>query len=149
LGQQVAGRIPAARRYVNPLVGWLEDSAWMQSPRRFAPAIGLSLAAWIIMAVTNQCVLHAVGLNGDWRASVLVLVLVYVGVIPAFAPGNIGPFHFFAMLALSLVGVSGSQNAAFALFLHLLVTLPPILLSAILILASGRERKQRQAGEHD
>lgn len=134
---------------LDPLVRWLADSAWMQSPRRFLPALGLSLASWAVMTLTNLLVMLAVGLPWNPRAAVLVLVLVFVGSAPALVPGNVGPFHFFSMLALSLLGISGAKSAAFALFLHALVTLPPLLLSAAVVLVSERFPKKGGLHSHE
>jgi hypothetical protein len=101
------------------------------------------------MALTNLLVMLAVGLPWDPRAAVLVLVLVFVGSVPALVPGNIGPFHFFSMLALSLLGISGVKSAAFALFLHALVTLPPILLSAVIVVMSARSHNKHRLQSHE
>lgn len=132
-----------------PLARWLADSAWMQSPRRFLPALGLSLAAWLVMALTNLLVMLAVGLPVNFTAAALVLVLVYVGSVPALLPGNIGPFHFFAMLALSLAGIEGPMSAAFALYLHALVTLPPLLLSVAWVIFGGRPNVAQKPARKD
>ena len=101
------------------------------------PALGLSLAAWLVMALTNLLVMLAVGLPPDARAAVWYWCWYILAACQPCVPGNIGPFHFFSLLALSLVGVSGVHSAAFALFLHALVTLPPFLLSVGLVLFSG------------
>jgi hypothetical protein len=64
-------------------------------------------------------------------AAGLVLILVYVGLLPALMPGNIGPFYFFASLAVSPFGIIHDQAFVFAVVLHAIVTLPPLLCGAI------------------
>ena len=60
-----------------------------------------------------------------------MLVLVYIGLFPALMPGNVGPFYFFAGLALVPFGVLHEQAIIFAVVLHAIVTIPPLLAGAI------------------
>ncbi len=46
-------------------------------------------------------------------------------------PGNIGPFYYFARLAVLPFGINHDQAFVFAVVLHAIVTLPPLLGGAI------------------
>jgi uncharacterized membrane protein YbhN (UPF0104 family) len=70
-----------------------------------------------------------------------------VGLLPAVAPGNIGPFHFFATLALVPFAVPFDQALAFAILLHAVVTLPPFLLGGAVLLWPGRRRRWLESAE--
>jgi uncharacterized membrane protein YbhN (UPF0104 family) len=64
-------------------------------------------------------------------AAGLVLVLVYIGLIPALMPGNLGPFYFFASFALLPFGTDRDQAVTYAVILHAIVTLPALLAGGI------------------
>ena len=54
-------------------------------------------------------------------------------------PGNIGPFYFFARLAVLPFGIIQDQAFVFAVLLHFIVTLPALLAGVIgLIVRPGR-----------
>ena len=86
---------------------------------------------WGLMWSTNLLLFKSLGLYLGGTAGGLVLVLVYIGLFPALMPGNIGPFYFFARLALLPIGIIQDQAVVFAVLLHAIVTLPPLLGGAV------------------
>ncbi len=110
----------------------------LRSPRGWLGLAAMTLVVWLVMISTNLCVLNALDLPAGLPAGSLVLALVYLGLAPALMPGNFGPFYFFAMLGLAPFGVDESQRAAFAVALHAVVTLPPVLLAGGFLIASRR-----------
>ncbi len=86
------------------------------------------------MGLTNELLFTSLGLSLDWQAAGLVMILVYFGVLPALMPGNIGPFTFFAQLALLPFSVEASTALAFAVILYVLVNLPMLIIGGILLL---------------
>lgn len=115
---------------------------WMSGPARLAdlrvivPLLLVTAVAWVAMLSTNLAVLHALGLPVDLRAGGLVLALAMVGTVPALMPGNVGPFYFFAMLGLVPFGIAEQDRVAFAVLLHALVVLPPLVLGGLFLAAS-------------
>jgi hypothetical protein len=83
------------------------------------------------MWLTNLMLFTSLGLPLGATAGGLVLVLVYIGLLPALMPGNIGPFYFFASLALVPFGILHETAITYAILLHALVTLPPLLGGAV------------------
>jgi uncharacterized protein (TIRG00374 family) len=118
-------RLP--QRLVDWLDRWVQASQWLRNPRQFIPGVLLTIAIWVVMWSTNLLLFKSLGLSFSGTAGGLVLVLVYIGLLPALMPGNIGPFYFFATLALFPFGVLPVQALAFAVILHAIVTLPPLL----------------------
>ena len=119
---------------------WVEASLWLRNPRKVLPALLLTALIWSVMWLTNMLLFKSLGMQVDVTAAGLVLTLVYVGLFPALMPGNIGPFYFFARLALLPFGVIQNQAFVYAVVLHAIVTLPPLLGGAIgLILRSDRQ----------
>jgi uncharacterized protein (TIRG00374 family) len=113
---------------------FLQASLWLRDPRKLLPSFGITLLIWAVMALTNRLVFQSLAINLGWDAALLVLILVYIGVLPALMPGNLGPFTFFAQLALIPYAVPNEQAVAFAIILYVIVTLPPLLISGLLML---------------
>jgi uncharacterized membrane protein YbhN (UPF0104 family) len=109
-------------------------SLWLRDPRKLLPALAITLFTWAVMASTNWLVFQSLALELSWDAAFLVLILVYLGVLPALMPGNVGPFTYFAQLALLPFAVTNNFAVAFAIILYVIVTIPPLLISGILLL---------------
>ena len=94
------------------------------------------------MALTNLLLFRALNIHPGWQASGLVIVLVYIGVLPALMPGNIGPFTYFAQLALIPFGIGTSTALAFAVLLYGIVTIPPLFIAGVMLLFSRKKEPQ-------
>lgn len=118
-----------------PMVSWLNRwvmaSQWLTNPKEMIPGLFLTIFIWLAMWVTNLLLFRSLGLSLGATAGGLVLVLVYIGLLPALMPGNIGPFYFFASLALLPFGILYNQAVSYAVLLHATVTFPPLLAGAI------------------
>ncbi len=108
------------------------------SPGRMLPVFTLTVFNWLLMWMMNLILFRAVGIPLGGEAAALVLALLMIGLLPAFSPGNIGPFHFFATLALLPFNVPVEQGMAFAILLHAVVTLPTLLIGGVILLLPGR-----------
>lgn len=129
-----AARLKRPLDFVEALV---QSSLWLRDGRRALAPLALTALIWIAMASTNLLLLRSVDLRLGPAAGGLVLVVLMLGLLPALMPGNIGPFYFFTQLALGPFEVEAEAVVAFAILLHAVVTLPP-LLGAGLFLAGGR-----------
>ena len=116
------------------LDGFIKASLWLRKPAKVSPVILLSICIWLIMGLTNGLLFASLGLSLHWQAAGLVMILVYFGVLPALMPGNIGPFTYFAQLALLPFSVEASTALAFAVILYVMVNLPMLLIAGILLL---------------
>jgi uncharacterized membrane protein YbhN (UPF0104 family) len=88
---------------------WIEASQWLKSPRRVFPGILLTIFIWCVMWSTNILVFKGLGIPLGGTAAGVVLISVYVGLLPALMPGNMGPFYIFALLALLPFELSRDQ----------------------------------------
>lgn len=120
---------------------FVESSIWLKDWRKIISSLLVTLLIWCLMWVTNLLAFRSVYLSADPLMAGLVLVLVYIGLIPALMPGNIGPFYFFAQLALRAFDIPLDQALAFAILLHAVVTLPVLVIGGVILLASGRKRQ--------
>jgi uncharacterized membrane protein YbhN (UPF0104 family) len=104
----------------------------------------LSIVIWLIMGLTNGLLFTSLGLSLHWQAAGLVMILVYFGVLPALMPGNLGPFTYFAQLALLPFSVESSKVLAFAVILYVLVNLPVLLIAGVLLLIPKKKFTARE-----
>lgn len=113
---------------------FIQASLWLKNPRRLIPTLVITLIIWIVMAITNLLVFRSLSIDLSWNAAILVLILIYLGVLPALMPGNVGPFTYFAQLALLPFAVENELAVAYAIILYVIVTLPPLLLAGVMLL---------------
>jgi len=122
---------------------FVESSSWLKDWRKIASSLLVTLIIWCLMWATNLLAFRSVDLGADPLMAGLVLVLVYIGLIPALMPGNIGPFYFFAQLALRAFDIPLNQALAFAILLHAVVTLPVLVIGGVILLISGKLKTSR------
>jgi uncharacterized membrane protein YbhN (UPF0104 family) len=139
-GKIKAGKL-ISKRVIDWVDRWVQASQWLRNPRKVYPAVLLTVLIWGVMWVTNLLLFKSLDLPLGGTAGGLVLILVYVGLLPALMPGNIGPFYFFARLAILPFGIINDQAFIYAVVLHAIVTLPPLLGGVIGLLI----RPDRQA----
>ena len=125
---------------------FIEASMWLRHPGKFLSVVSMSMMIWLVMGVTNWLLFKSLGLSLGWQAAGLVVVLVYVGVLPALMPGNLGPFTYFAQLALLPFAVESSAALAFAVILYAVVNLPVLLFGRII--APGTKDKTAELDEN-
>jgi hypothetical protein len=125
---------PWLARIQHKLDQFVQASIWLRDPRRLLPGFTITILIWFVMALTNRLVFQTLALDLGWDAAILVLILVYLGILPALMPGNVGPFTYFAQLALLPFAVNNNLAVAFAVILYVIVTIPPLLISGILML---------------
>jgi hypothetical protein len=118
----------------------VRSSIWLRDLSLFLPALLLTALIWVVMWTTNLFLFRGLALQVPLAAGGLVLVLVYIGVLPALMPGNIGPFYFFAQQGVIPFGAPAEKALAFAILLHAVVTVTPLLASALSLLFSKKMR---------
>jgi uncharacterized protein (TIRG00374 family) len=109
--------------------------ASLGSPARIAAAAGFSGAFWLTSLTSVQLFLWAFGLDGlPWYSPVVVIVFVAFGTALPSTPAFIGTYHYFAMLALTLLGVDDARAGALAIVAHAVGIVPYTLVSIALLL---------------
>lgn len=134
LWRKVYGRGILPQNLENSLNRWVETSLWLRNPRLILSGLLLTALIWVVMWSTNIILFNALGISLGGSAAGLVLILVYIGLIPALMPGNLGPFYYFASLALLPFGIIHDQAIIYAVVLHAIVTIPALLAGAISLL---------------
>jgi glycosyltransferase 2 family protein len=125
-------------------VTWIDkfvvSSLWLRDMSNLLPLMGITVLIWAFMLLNSLILFLALSLNVPLAAGGLVLVLGYIRTVLQMPPGSVGPFYFFAQLGVTTFGASTEAALAFAILLHALVTLTPIIASAVLLLTSPDAR---------
>ncbi len=93
---------------------------------------GLTVLIWAVMALTNAALLQAFHLPISFSLALAVLVWGHIGLAGNLTPANIGPHEWAITFGLSLMNVPRSLALAFALVLHSMVTIVPLMLALML-----------------
>lgn len=109
----------------------------MGRSRYFYLAFFGSFAYLGLQLIPIHALMLGYGLDLSWRATLVTLVILRLGTLLPQAPGNVGSFQFFAVLALRLFGVDKPEATGFATLLFFVVTVPLWLAGFVATLASG------------
>jgi uncharacterized protein (TIRG00374 family) len=94
----------------------------VQGGRQLAVIAGWSILVWSVEATTYLLVLRSFGpprLHGPpVLAALLMMAMVNLGTLIPSAPGYVGAYQFFGVLALGAVGVPGGVALAIAIVAH-------------------------------
>jgi uncharacterized protein (TIRG00374 family) len=96
--------------------------------------LGLSVAFWAINGAMTWGVMLAIGIDVPLVVGYFVVCFMVIAVMIPAPPGNLGNFHYFTKLALTLVGVSAPLALAFAVVIHLMQVTVLILWSGLFVL---------------
>ena len=115
-------------------------SAWL-APRLALPALGCSVLAWVLGALTNVLAFASVGLDlpNATAASLAVLAALYGAAVVPTLPGRLGVFQSVCVVTLAPFGVAVEPALVFSFALYLAVYAAPVLigLAALVFLGPG------------
>lgn len=122
-------------RVSRQLAGWLAHFAAgaevLRSPRAVAGVFILSVALWGAHVAVFHCASLALGLHLPLDAAVVVLVFTSIGVVLPSAPGYVGTFQYFSVLALTLFSISKELALSYAILAHVIQWAPVTLIGLI------------------
>ncbi len=131
---------PAIASRVNGLLSaFLDGLRCFDGPWAIARYVLLSVAFWAVNGVGTAAVIRGVDPNASWAAGFVCLCFLVIGVMLPAPPGNVGNFHAFAKLGLTLSGIAPLPAVAAAVLLHALNT-AVVVSGGILGLAFGSVR---------
>lgn len=105
--------------------------------RRFLLAFTLSLATIGMWALTFWMIMRASGIREPLLAGFAVWLITHLGIALPNAPGNVGSYQFFCVLALLLFGVDKTAATSFSVTAFILVSLPQVVIGAACLARSG------------
>ena len=96
-----------------------------------------SFIVWLLEGLTYYFVAQSLALNINFWQILLVLGIVNFGILIPASPGYIGTFEYFAILTLSVFGISKSLGASYAIILHIIEYLPITIYGSLVIWKMG------------
>jgi uncharacterized protein (TIRG00374 family) len=121
----------------------------MGRSRWFYAAFGVSLAYFALQIVPIYALMKGYGLDLSWGVAAVLLVVLRIGTILPQAPGNVGSFQFFTVLALQLFGVDKSTAIGFSTILFVVTTVPLWLGGLVAVLFAGTNIMHLQRAAHE
>ena len=125
---------PGVRTRVDGLLErFFEGFQALRSPRRLAAIFVLSLPVWLLEGTMYYLIALGFGLSDHFEtvalmAAAMLLVMAVSNLATSLpsSQGSVGPFEFFAVLALVYLGVASGLATAYAVVLHLALLLPVV-----------------------
>ena len=109
----------------------------------------LSLAVWTLETFMFVLVLPVFGLTPRFDWSLLALGITNLGTVVPSTPGFIGPYHYFCMETLVLLGVPKLTASAYAITVHAVFYVPITLWGVAVLMRYGIELGRLTAAATD
>ncbi len=146
---RTGARLPARWRsfILDNLRRFLDSLAALRRRDTLAGAVSWTAVTWGLSIAINYAVQRAFGVD-SWIAAITLLAVLMIGVALPPSIAGLGVFEGLSMLTLSLYNVSLETALAIGLVLHLVVSLPLIVSTAVLWLPPVR-KLQASAAQRD
>jgi uncharacterized protein (TIRG00374 family) len=105
--------------------------------RSLLPVLMFSALAWIVSAFALNLLVRSMGGSISFGGATFVVALLGVAMMIPASPGALGPYEFFAISALVLLGLERTQAASMALLTHLVVYIVTIGLGVLSLWGLG------------
>lgn len=109
-----------AQESAKAIVGnFLEGLRTLRESRLAVPAVGLSIAGWLLEAMSYWFFGQAFGLSLDWSAYLLIMMTANFAVSIPITPSGIGPYEVATQELIVLLGAERALATGFAIGIHL------------------------------
>lgn len=125
--------------------GFLDALEFMGDAPAVAAALAVSCFSMVCLILAMWFLMKGGGFHLPLVAAAAVFLIIRVGTIIPNAPGNIGSYQFFCVLAMGLFGVDKSAAAAFSLLTYTIFTVPLLIGGTIAVATSGLNFKTLKA----
>lgn len=109
----------------------------LRDPRRFLLAFVWTLVHWLVCAASYWLAYRAIGLEAPFMSALFVQTIIVLAVALPQAPGFVGVFEVFAVLALGVYGVDEDVAFAWAVAYHVVTYIPVTVLGIIYSIRMG------------
>lgn len=135
LGRWADQLLPAR---VAPLIaGILAALRFLREARRALAVVALTLVIWLVEGAMFGLLLAVMEVPSPWVVGYFCLALVNLGILLPSAPGYVGVFQAFTVLAFTLLGLDEATGLAFAVLVHVCQYLPVTLLGVLRVARLG------------
>jgi len=123
---------PLAKRAWEAIDQILTSLRIMRKPSQLLIAVACTISIWALYGAVNYVLFGAVGTQVPLLAPFFLLVVLQLGVAVPSSPGRIGVFHYLCVQTLALFGLDGAMAMSYAVMLHLISVVTPMVLGALL-----------------
>jgi hypothetical protein len=132
---RLTSRWPGIERRASQIFGtFVQGLDGVRAPGHILPLIGWTILVWLAPALAAWTMLEAMDLHLPLTASWTVLAFVGLSISIPSAPGYVGVFHYAAVLALEIFGVTRETAVGYALVFHVAQILPVTLVGWLFLL---------------
>lgn len=121
---------------------FLQGAIAMNNPSRAIKITTLSILSWIVQIIMVKYTANALNISIDIIASCIVLFIVNIGLTVPIAPGNVGTFQFFGIIALSLFSVPKPQALIFSIIFQVIQGIPVIVGGSIILMREALSKNR-------
>jgi uncharacterized protein (TIRG00374 family) len=128
-------------RFENPVADFFSRFAdglsILKDPRRFLLAFFWTVVHWLVCAASYVIAYYALGLEAPFMSALFVQGIIVLAVALPQAPGFVGVFEGFAVVALAVYGVDKDIAMAWAIAYHVVTYVPVTALGLIYSIRLG------------
>lgn len=116
--------------------------AALRNPAIAVRGFALTVASWVVLAISFWILMEAFDLNLPFAAAILVTVAINLSLVLPSSPAALGVFEAATIIALTAFGVPHAEALSYAIVLHV-VNLVPFLLIGSVLLGPAALRRRR------
>ncbi len=132
---RLTSRWPGIDRRTSRIFGtFVQGLDGVRAPGHILPLIGWTILVWLAPALAAWTMLQAMDLHLPLTAGWTVLAFVGLSISIPSAPGYVGIFHYAAVLALEIFGVTRATAVGYALVFHAAQIVPVTLVGWLFLL---------------
>jgi glycosyltransferase 2 family protein len=113
------------------------DLGRMGRTRSFYGAMLVSSLVLLFQAVAFWMVMRAYGLDLSLWSGIVALLVVHLGTALPNAPGNVGTYQFFCVVALSFFGIEKARATGFSIVVFVILTVPLWAIGSLALARAG------------
>jgi uncharacterized protein (TIRG00374 family) len=127
-------RLPVAREHVEPaVVNVTRGLVALREPRVALRGMALTIASWVVLALSFWILMAAFDLGLPVVAGMLVVIAINLSLVLPSSPAALGVFEAATVVALRAFDVPQAEALSYALVLHLLNFVPFLVIGAVLL----------------
>jgi uncharacterized protein (TIRG00374 family) len=139
LFEAVAARTTILPGLLRFIISFCRALAAVSKPRFFFPLALTSLAAWICEVTVLYLCARSLNIELSAFAVCFILSVANFSAILPGTPGNVGTFHYFAVLAAGAFAVNANYAAALAILFHAMVWAPITIVGGLFLAADSHK----------
>ena len=119
--------------------------AALRNPLIAARGFALTVASWVVLAISYWILMDAFALDLPLDAAILVTVAINLSLVLPSSPAALGVFEAATIIALNAFDVPHAEALSYALVLHVLNLVPFLVIGAVLLGPSALRRHRPPA----